>query len=294
MKDWNKKMVEHLTLRGLAKSTIESYTSAMKGFLIYLGDDIDIEDITEEQYREYVLNLINIRKYKVASIKAVLHGTRCFFKEMLGKDWYAFELLKQMKDDKRIPTVLTHEEAIGIINSFRVFRYRAFYTVLYSCGLRISEALNLKVADIDSNRRLLIVRQGKGRKDREIPLPEHTLKILRKYWQEHRNPVWIFPAPTRSGIKRPIATKHTDRSSVQIPLQQLLKELKFPKSHVTPHTFRHSYATTLLENGTDIRNVQRFLGHVDIKTTVKYLHLTSVGTEKATAIIESLMGGTLK
>ena len=138
---------------------------------------------------------------------------------------------------------------------------------------------------------ILTVRQGKGNKDREIPLPVYALKILREYWCEHRNEIWIFPAPGKSNLNRPIATTHMAKSSVQVPLQKLLKEMKFPKERVSPHTFRHSYATTLLENGTDIRNVQRFLGHEDIKTTVKYLHFTSIGIAKATAIIEDVMGG---
>lgn len=289
--NWYDQMVEFLTLKGRAPRTIESYTTVTRAFLKYFKRKKPVEEITEEDYRSYFIHLIKKRKYSTAAVKAALHGTRVLFKDILGHDWNAFDLLKQMKDDRKIPTVLTREEVSLILKGFRIFRYKVFFLTLYSCGLRISECLRLKVTDIDSKRMKLIVRQGKGRKDREVPLPQHTLEMLRKYWLEHRNPVWIFPAPGRSGLRRPIATTHMAISSVQVPLAELLKEMKFPKKNVTSHTFRHSYATHLLEAGVDIRNVQHFLGHADIQTTVKYLHMTSCGQERAIAIINDLMGG---
>lgn len=290
-KSWQEQMVEYLTLKGRSKKTIESYVGVTGTFFRQIGEGKEMTDITEEEYRGYFIHIINKLNYSTAAVKAALHGTRVLFKDILGHNWQVFDLLKAMKREEKIPTVLTRDEVSRILNGLKIFRYRVFYYTLYSCGLRISECLNLKVSDIDSKRMKLIVRKGKGRKDREIPLAPQTLKLLRKYWKEHKNPVWIFPAPGRSGLKRPIATTHCASSSMTIPLQQLLKEIKFPKKGVCPHTFRHSYATHLLEAGVDIRNVQRFLGHTDIKTTVKYLHLTTCGLEKSIAIVNSLMGG---
>lgn len=290
MKNWHEQMVEHLTLKGRSKRTIESYTGAVRTFLNYVETDKSASEITEEDYRGYFMHIIEERNYSTASVKAALHGTRVLFKDILGQDWSVFDLLKAMKNDSKIPTVLSRKEVSTVLKAFKVFRYRVFYYVLYSCGLRISECLNLKTTDIDSERMKLIVRQGKGRKDREVPLPPHTLQMIRKYWKEHRNSVWIFPAPGRSGLNRSIATTHMARSSAQISLAQLLKQINFPKTNVTSHTFRHSYATHLLEAGVDIRNVQHFLGHTDIKTTVKYLHMTSCGQEKAIETINNLMG----
>jgi integrase/recombinase XerD len=289
MRNWRNEMIEHLTLKGRAPKTIESYIGVVKTFVNYLGDK-PLLDVTEEDYRTYFVQLINERNYSPAAVKAALHGTRVLFKEILDKDWRAFDLLKAMKRIDRIPTVLTRDEVSKILQGFKIFRYRAFYYVLYSCGLRISECLKLQVTDIDRARMKLIVRNGKGKKDREVPLPPHTLKLIVKYWKEHRNPEWIFPAPGRSSLERPIATTHMAISSVQVPLAKLLKSIKFPKKYVTAHTFRHSYATHLLEANVDIRNVQSFLGHADIKTTVRYLHLTKCGQERAYSIVNSLMG----
>lgn len=290
MKNWYAQMSEYLLLKGRSQKTIESYTGVTRTFLRHVGEKKDIASITEEEYRDYFIHLINVRNYSVAAVKAALHGTRVLFKDILGREWNAFDLLKSMKRDEKIPTVLSRDEVSFILRSFKIFRYQAFYYTLYSCGLRISECLSLKVSDIDSQRMKLVVRKGKGRKDREVPMSPQTLHILRKYWIEHRNEKWIFPAPGRSGLKRPISTTHAAPSSVTKPLQEVLKRINFSKQSVCPHTFRHSYATHLLEAGVDIRNVQRFLGHVDIKTTVKYLHLTSCGQEKATAIVNQLMG----
>jgi integrase len=154
----------------------------------------------------------------------------------------------------------------------------------------MKEALNLTINDIDSGRRRLIVRNGKGQKDREIPLPENTLGALRKYWASHRNPKYIFPARTLGKKSAPTSARPIAKGAVQVPLQKVLKELGITK-RVTPHTFRHSYATHLLDAGVSIRHVQMYLGHAKVETTCIYLHLTKDASGKALVIIDALMEG---
>lgn len=189
-----------------------------------------------------------------------------------------------------MPTILEREEVFRIINHFRVPQLFTWYFVVYSCGLRSGEALKLTIQDIDSGRKKLIIRNAKGGKNREVPLPEATLKALRIYWASHRNPKYIFPARGRGNNEAPTSEIHMPISTVQIPLQKVLKELGIQK-RVTPHTFRHSYATHLLDQGVNIRHVQFYLGHVCVETTCIYLHLTKDASEKAVKSINELMEG---
>lgn len=135
-----------------------------------------------------------------------------------------------------------------------------------------------------------MIRNAKGGKNREVPLPEATLNALRFYWASHRNPKFIFPARGRGNHEASTSETHMPISTVQIPLQKVLKELGIQK-RVTPHTFRHSYATHLLDQGVNIRHVQFYLGHVCVETTCLYLHLTKDASEKAIKAIDELMEG---
>ena len=165
---------------------------------------------------------------------------------------------------------------------------KAYLTAVYSCGLRLHEALYLQVSDIDSDRMRIHVHRGKGAKDRYVPLPQATLAILRSYWKLHRNPVWIFPRLGHSGKEGPAAQTPMNKGSVQGALGRVLKQLKI-KKRISVHTLRHSYATHLLEAGVNIRRIQQYLGHHSLNSTMVYLHLTTQGHERAYGIINDLM-----
>jgi len=162
--------------------------------------------------------------------------------------------------------------------------------VVYTCGLRLREALHLQVGDIDSDRMRIHVHRGKGAKDRQVPLPEATLNVLRDYWKTHRNPDWIFPRLGHGHNEGHTAKNPMTRSAVQGALGRILKQLKFTK-RVSIHTLRHSYATHLLEAGVNIRRIQQYLGHSSLNTTMVYLHLTTQGHKHAYDIINSMMKG---
>ena len=177
--------------------------------------------------------------------------------------------------------VLSREEVNRILGSLYRFQYQTCLTTIYGCGLRIGEALRLEVGDVDSDRMLLRVRQGKGAKDRYVPLPQAVLLFLRQNWATHRHPRLLFPSRrkrhisiTPSGVKRAL-----DRALVDSGVQKA----------VTPHTFRHSYATHLLESGVSLRAIQIYLGHSSIQSTMVYTHLTKPMENHAIETINGLI-----
>jgi site-specific recombinase XerD len=161
-----------------------------------------------------------------------------------------------------------------VLNSIRIFRHRACLSTIYACGLRISEAIHIKIGDIDSYHMVLHVKHGKGGKDRFVPLPKGTLLMLRDFWKTHRNKVWLFPAPGRSGTHMSTATEPLPINSVQMVFKAAVRECGIYK-RVSVHTLRHSYATHLLEKGINLRLIQEYLGHKSPKTTAIYTHLTA-------------------
>ena len=189
------------------------------------------------------------------------------------------------------PTVLSIDEVRSILKTARMPQVKAFLTTVYSCGLRLSEALRLEVSDIDRERMTLRVRDGKGSRERYIPLPHSTYEVLREYWKTHRNPRLIFPALGRNRDQGRTAQKPMAISSVQGALRRVMSQLPKIQKHVTMHTLRHSYATHLLEAGVNIRLVQQYLGHSSLVTTMIYLHVTDLGNDDASGRINRLMGG---
>jgi site-specific recombinase XerD len=187
-----------------------------------------------------------------------------------------------------LPDVLSIDEVRRLIQAVRTPHNRAFLWTVYSLGLRVQEALNLQVGDIDSARMVVHVHRGKGAKDRFVPLPPRTLTVLRDYWRTHRHPEWLFPALGHDHELAGSATRPMAASSVNAALRQLVLELGI-KKRVSVHTLRHTYATHLLEAGINLRLIQQYLGHSSLKATMIYLHLTSLGQEQARATIEKLM-----
>ena len=147
----------------------------------------------------------------------------------------------------------------------------------------------MQVGDIDSQRMVVHVRRGKGAKDRYVPLPSRTLKVLRAYWATHRHPQWLFPAKGPDGQPTATADQPMERSSVQKAMSRVVQELEFKKA-ISIHSLRHSYATHLLEAGVNLRLIQQYLGHSSLNTTMVYLHLTPASQEQAVRRIETLMG----
>lgn len=281
------KMIEDMQLRGYAERTQKSYLREVRLLSNYWH--LPPDKISEQQVREYFLYCKNDQGWSAATMRIAYSGIKFFYTVTLPMDWETIQLLK-VKRLATPPTVLSIDEVRLILDTARTPQARAFLTTVYSCGLRLQEALNLEVRDIDSERMTIRIR-GKGSKQRDVPLPKSTYHVLKHYWKTHRNPRLIFPALGRKHAGGHAATEPMARSSVQQLLRRILKELPKIKKHATLHTLRHSYATHLIEAGVNLRIVQQYLGHASLETTMIYLHVTDMGNSDAAARINRLMGG---
>lgn len=285
MKDYYQLSMRALQLAGMSKSTQKGYTRAVRMLVDFYGKSPD--QISEQELQDYFLLRRNVDKWSAATLRICYSGIKFFFINVLKRDWHTLSLISA-KREQRLPAVLSLDEVRDILATVRTPQNKAYLTTVYTCGLRLNEALNLHVGDIDSQRMRIHVHRGKGAKDRYVPLPEKTLHILRDYWKTHRNATLIFPQLGRSGKEGPTATEPMKKSSVQGALRRTMTNLNI-KKRVSIHTLRHSYATHLLEAGVNIRRIQQYLGHSSLNTTMVYLHLTTQGHEHAYGIIDNLM-----
>ena len=271
LEDYLTRNLQDLQLRGMSLDTQDNYNRAVRKISEHYHKLPDA--ITENELREYFLYLKNVRKYGRSASTLAMCGIKFFYTYTLKRDWPTLTFVRAPHEHK-LPVVLSQEEVRRVLNSIRIFRHRACLSTIYACGLRISEAIHIKIGDIDSHHMLLHVKHGKGGKDRFVPLPKGTLFMLRDFWKTHRNKVWLFPAPGRSGTHMATATEPLPISSVQIVFKAAVRECGIYK-RVSVHTLRHSYATHLLEKGVNLRLIQEYLGHKSPKTTAIYTHLTA-------------------
>jgi site-specific recombinase XerD len=279
------RMHQDLQLAGLAEGTQKAYLRVVRQLATHFHKAPD--QISEQEFRAYLLYLKNERQLSPSSLKIAASGILFFFTHTVPRDWPTFKTLC-IPRPQSLPDVLSVDEVRRLIDAVRTPHNKAFFWTVYSLGLRLQEALNLQVGDIDSARMVVHVHRGKGAKDRYVPLPPRTLTVLRQYWATHRNPVWLFPATGRDHAQAGSATEPMARSSVHGVMIRLVQELAI-KKRVTIHTLRHSYATHLLEAGINLRLIQQYLGHGSLQATTIYLHLTSLGQERARATIDTLM-----
>ncbi len=279
------RMIEDMQLRGLAARTQEAYAGAVKQLAEHYHKSPDL--ITPEELRQYFLYLKNGKQASRSAYLIALHGLRFFYERTLQRTDVTLDWVCPPREQK-LPVVLSVDEVRLILGCLRRLHYRVCLTTIYSCGLRLLEGVSLQIHDIDSERKMLHIRQGKGNKDRYVPLPEGTLKLLREYWSTHHHPVWLFPAPTRAGIPLSSATQPMDESGVQRAFKAALQESGVQKE-ASVHTLRHSYATHLLEAGVNLRLIQAYLGHSSPQTTALYTHLTRPADDLAARAINQVM-----
>jgi len=288
MSNLRERMMNDMQLHGFAESTHQAYTRTVRQLQQFYN--LSPEIISEEQLRDYFIHRRNVSHWSPSTMRIAYNGIKFFYTYTLKRDWGVLMLVRAESEHK-LPTVLTIDEVRLILHAVNTPHNKAYFTIVYSCGLRLQEALHLQVSDIDGNRKLIHVRLGKGAKDRYVPLPDSTLKMLRDYWKTHRNETWIFPRLGRSGKEGPSATVPMSKATVQGALRRVLKELPTISKPVRAHTFRHSYATHLLEAGVNIRLVQHYLGHTSLASTMIYAHVTRVGQQDACIRINRLMNG---
>ena len=280
------RMIQDLQLRGLSDRTVEAYVRAVAQLAQFYHAAPD--QLSEEQVRHYLLHLTTVQKVARGTHTIALCGIRFFYKETLARPWTVLDVARPQGEQK-LPVVLSRDEVWRILGAIRIPVYRACLTTIYACGLRLTEGARLQVPDVDGDRKLLHI-QGKGRKDRYVPLPDVTLDLLRAHWRTHKNPLWLFPTITRARLATPSdpALGPITRVSLQSAFGRAVKKSGVHKrAHV--HTLRHSYATHLLEAGVNLRLIQDYLGHTSPKTTAIYTHLTRELRDGALQPINGLM-----
>lgn len=248
-----------------SKNTYDVYTDFFEEFINYY-EDYKLEDITEEMINDFQLYLITERCVATATQNQAINAIKFYYERVLGQARKVY-YIERPREETFLPTVLSTEEVNAILKSIENLKHKAIIMTIYSGGLRISEAINLKLKDIDSKRMQIRVEQGKGKKDRYTLLAKKTLEVLREYVKEYKPKEWLF-----EGEK---GGKYGTRS-IQNILKIALKKVGIVKK-ISVHSLRHSFATHLLENGTDLRYIQALLGHSSSKTTEIYTHITTKG-----------------
>jgi len=280
------RMTEDLQLRGMSERTQEMYVRAVRQLAEHYHKSP--EHMTDEELRQYFLYLKNVKHASRSASTIALCGIKFFYEQTLHKAWPTLTFVRPPQE-RKLPAILSMEEVHTILQCVRLPRYRVCLSPLYACGLRLQEGTHLQVPDMDSARMVVHVRCGKGAQDRYVPLPPQLLALLRQYWKTHRNPVWLFPAPGRSGLGMSTASTPMPRNSVQDAFRAALQASGIHK-RASVHTLRHSYATHLLEAGVNLRLIQEYLGHHSPTTTALYTHLTLKADALAREALNRLMG----
>ena len=265
------RMLEDMQLRGLAARTQACYVAAVRQLAEHFHRRPD--QLTDEDLRQYFLFLTNEKQVARTTATIALCGIRFLYEQTLKQPWPTLRFVRPAPSTK-LPSVLSRDEVRRVLAVVRIPVYRTCLTTIYAGGLRLMEGARIQVADLDSGR-LLIHIHGKGKRDRYVPLPAPLLPRLRDYWRTHRSPAWLFPAPTRRGLRHSLAHQGgpVRRSSLQSAFARAVKTSGIGK-HASVHTLRHSYASHLHAAGVSLRLIQAILGHQSLRTTQIYTHLT--------------------
>lgn len=257
------RMLEDMGIRNLALNTQHAYVQQVSAFARHF--DCSPEALGPEQVRAYQVHLIEERKLAAGSLSVVAAALRFLYKITLRRAWNGDDI-PMPKRPLKLPIVLSPEEVVRFLACVASTKHRAILTTIYASGLRVSEAVALRLADIDSSRMVLRVDQGKGRKDRYVMLSPRLLEVLRDYWRIERPKPWLFPGDVEG--------HHITKNAVEQACQKAHRACGIDKP-VTPHSLRHAFATHLLESGTDVRRIQLLLGHRSLSTTSRYLKIAT-------------------
>ena len=258
-----KRMIEDMRIRNLSSATQRSYVQHVSRFARFFGRSP--EHLSPEDIRAYQVYLTDEKQLATGSIIITVAALRFLYAVTLHRDWKVVDVIPVPKKPQTLPVVLSLDEVRHFLASVTSLKHRTILTTCYAAGLRVSEAVRLKADDIDSQRMVIRVEQGKGKKDRYVMLSPRLLEILRDWWRLQKPREWLFPG---------VACHHISEAAVQASCQQALRRSGIRKP-VTPHSFRHAFAVHLLESGTDVRRIQLLLGHRSLATTAGYLRIAT-------------------
>lgn len=273
------RMLEELQRRNYSDSTIRHYLHFVEEFARHFGKSPD--KLGFDHLRSYQAYLLKQRKLAPGSVENHVSALRFFFVRTLHRPEFR-EFIPFPRVQRRLPHILSKEEVARLINASQNLFQRTLLMVLYGTGMRRAEVARLKLSHIDSQRMIIHVVQGKGGKDRDLPLSPALLETLRAHWRWLKPRTYLFPSRRYRNMEQPISDK-----VVWLACNEAAQRAGIRK-HVTPHLVRHSWATHLLEAGTDLRTIQLLLGHEDLETTAKYLHLSQRHLQQVANPLEEL------
>ncbi|RYY66309.1 MAG: integrase [Chitinophagaceae bacterium] len=271
-----RKYQELLILKGYSQKTFKTYTNEFH-LLLRLLKEAPVQSLERKHVQAYLLWLILKKGYSALHSHTAVNALKFYFEKVEGREREFYDLPRPRKPQK-LPQVLSEAEVVELIHQTRNLKQKALLMASYSAGLRVSELIHLKVNDIDSQRMTILIQQGKGKKDRYVPLSVKLLEVLRQYYQKHRPKEYLFE--NEQGAPLSARTAQT--------ILQKAKHAAGIHKRGSIHLLRHSYATHLLETGTDIRYIQAFLGHGNLKTTMRYTHVSKLKIESIQSPLDRL------
>lgn len=276
MSSLRQRLIHDLQLRNRSAGTIRTYVSHIAGLARYYRQPP--EQLDQEQVRAYLIHLVQEQRVSFSHYNATVCALRFLYRVTLGRDW-PIERLPYAKRPRQLPNVLSHQEVVRLLKCVPQLKQRVILLTIYATGLRVSEAIRLRPEDVDSRRMVIQVRSGKGAKDRLVPLSPLLLQALRDYWRIIRPRDWLFPG------ERPLTPLNRETVTRTCRLAALAAGIS---KRVTPHMLRHSFATRLVELGTDLHTIQQILGHTRIGTTSLYTHLSATRLRSTASPLEAL------
>ena len=278
MSPLRKRMIQEMELRNYAPKTIRLYVNNVARFARYFGTSP--ERLGSEQVRRYLLYVLEERKVAWGTYNQALAALRFLYRWVLRRGEVVQDL-RCPRPERKLPVVLSLDEVRRFFAAVTSYKHRMILMTAYSAGLRISETVQLRVEDIDSQRMVIRVVHGKGKKDRYTILSPVVLTLLRHYWWAARPIDYLFPGRS---LARPISVSKVQHACVEARAKAGIPKL------ISPHTLRHSFATHLLEAGTDLRTLQVLLGHSSLRTTALYTHVSTEHIAKIRSPFDTLTG----
>ena len=269
-------MIRELRIRNYSPRTIKTYVSLLSKLAQFHNTSPEV--LTSEQIKQYLHQRVEKDNISVSTINQTIGALKILHQDVLGRDWEQIKV-KRPRKEKRLPIIFSKQEVISLIDVTRNLKHKTMLAVAYSAGLRREELVNLRVVDIDSKRMVIRVCQGKGKKDRETLLSEKALTLLRQYYQAYKPKDLLFEGFFEG---KPISF-----SSFANILKKAMKKAGIHKN-ASIHSLRHSFATHLLEQGTNLKTIQRLLGHHALRTTSLYLHLATVDPKTVRSPLDTI------
>lgn len=276
MTELRRRMEQDMRVRNYSDDTRIAYVRYVRRLAEHYGRSPD--KLSSVDVRDFLVHLVEVGKVGPSTLRQFACALRFFFRITLGKDWEITALRIPMpRGAKTMPVVLSTDEALRLLGALSNRKHRTILTTLYGAGLRVSELTRLKLGDIDSARMTIHVRLGKGKKDRYVPMSETLLTTLRDYWRAYRPTEWLFPG---KDSRKPLTRRTVQRICEKARASAGIRK------NISPHTLRHSFATHLLEAGTDVRTIQFLLGHASLSSTGIYTHVAIGNLRSATTPLD--------